>query len=231
MYYNEETRGYLTVLTGKKTMTDIVLDTRRLRVGSFIKRSYFEPFQFDLPFVINKPKNMTWSELEEDMTSWLLHDVDKRLILESIPNRFYMARIIGIDVSDRTRNNAEGSIDVYCQIPFKHSFDKTIDVTPKLNTFNIGGQVPTNWISKTTFKEGTKQYILENDNGGKITLNYSFFAGDVLEINYRTRSIKLNGRDLIVALSLDSSWFQLPNGNVKLKATHETKITYNELYY
>ncbi|KRG15619.1 hypothetical protein ACA30_05890 [Virgibacillus soli] len=231
MYYNEETRNYLTVLTGKKTMTNIIVDAKRLRVGSYIKRSYLEPFEFDLPIMINKSKNMTWSELEEDLTSWLLHESDKRLILESIPNRFYMARIIGIDISDRTRNNAEGSLDVYCQIPYKHSYEKIIDITSTPKTYNVGGQVPTNWTSKTTFKEGTKQYILENDSGGKITLNYNFIVGDILEINYRTRGIKLNGKDLIVALSLDSNWFQMSVGDVKLKASHDTEITYNELYY
>jgi phage-related protein len=75
------------------------------------------------------------------------------------------------------------------------------------------------------------QFTLENNQGGKIILNYSFIAGDRLEIDYLERKVTLNGKDLAIAISLDTVWFDLKPGQVQLKASHSTALTYTERFY
>ncbi|MFD1707564.1 hypothetical protein ACFSCZ_12600 [Siminovitchia sediminis] len=46
--------------------------------------------------------------------------------------------------------------------------------------------------------------VTGKNKGGKIILNYNFIAGDVLVIDYETRDIFLNDKDLAVSIALES---------------------------
>ena len=111
-----------------------------------------------------------------------------------------------------------------------YSEAKTITVPTNFQTFTIGGHESTVWKSKTVFKSSQNQFVLESDVG-KIILNFNFIAGDVLEIDYEKRDVFLNGKDLATAIDIKTEWFELPVGEVQLRASHETELTYNERYY
>lgn len=167
---------------------------------------------------------------KEDLAQWLVHDKPKMLEFTDDPNRHYMALVNNEMIHEESYHWAEGEIEFICPMPFKLGGIQTINLSMQNKTFTIKGQTETPWKSKTVFTIPQSQYVLES-NKGKVILNYEFIPGDVLEIDYKLRSIKLNGVNMDVGLSLESIWFDLDAGEMQLKASHETELTYRERYY
>lgn len=117
--------------------------------------------------------------------------------------------------------------------PGSYKLKKTHDLAIQTSyvQFKISGQCKTTWTSKTTFTAPATQFTLETNKGQKIILNYNFITGDVLEIDYKKRKITLNNNNLAVAISLSTVWFELEPGQVQIKASHPTTLTYTERFY
>ena len=94
----------------------------------------------------------------------------------------------------------------------------------------IGGQDRTDWTSKTIFTSNQSVFSLETNKGGKVLLSYNFITGDQLEIDYDKRRVWLNGKSLALAIQLETVWFDLEPGRIKIKASHPTDVSYYEEY-
>lgn len=164
----------------------------------------------------------------EELTDWLITDDFEILSFDNEPGRRYLA-ILQSDMGDLERISIlrKGTLEFVAIATL--GADKTISISTS-KSHKIGGQESTPWSSTTTFTAATDQYILESKIG-KIILNYDFIQHDVLEIDYNTRSIKLNGDNMDVGLSLESEWFELEPGYMTLKASHETEMAYTERYH
>ncbi|RST60235.1 hypothetical protein D5F11_007200 [Siminovitchia terrae] len=114
---------------------------------------------------------------------------------------------------------------------YKMGAEHTLSITTSNQIFTIGGQESTPWTSRTRFTVPQSSFSLETSKGGKVLLNYDFIAGDVLEIDYGKRDVRLNGKDLAVSIAFETVWKELEPGVVQIKASHQTELMYSERYY
>lgn len=201
--------------------------TEKRSGGSRVRRKRFTDLILPVPVtIIGGP---TVEDRNEDMTTWLIHDEPKELRFKGNSERYYLAEYESMDLDER-KYRARGTINFYLAEGYRLGKTETINLTNAMQSFRIDGQVETPWKSRTTFDEPASQFVLES-NLGKLTLNYEFIRGDVLVIDYKTRDITLNGRNIDVGLSLESIWFELAVGFIEMRASHETILTYTERYY
>ncbi|SDC06369.1 distal tail protein Dit [Shouchella lonarensis] len=167
---------------------------------------------------------------KRELSSWLITDEPAPLIFDDEPDIIYMAIVENtLEDFEEMADHRGGTIEFLILDTLGET--QTLTVGTSFVEYNIGGQLPANWTSKTIFNEETINYTLENNAGGKIVLNYTFGKGDTLEIDYSKRKIVLNGTVRMPLLSLFSNWFALKPARMKLKASAETHITYTERFY
>lgn len=184
----------------------------------------------ELPVPITIRSNRRIEELKQELSDWLVHDEPKKLEFVDMSGLYYLAYYQGMELNERYRF-AKGVITFYLPVAYRFGADKSLNIGTSFANHNVTGQVATLWVSRTVFSGETRNYTLDNGRGGKIVLNYTFGENDVLEIDYEKRLIKLNGVARMPLLSLDSNWFKLQPGINRLRASHETVVTYRETYY
>lgn len=196
--------------------------------GERVRRKRYGGLELQVPVVIKSPERI--EDLKEDLTTWLVHDEPKKLVFKDKPDRYYLAFYKNMELNEYYKM-AIGTITFYLPEGYRFGPTNTLKIKTEFNTYVIKGQIKTPWKSKTVFKDSASRYVLEIDNGGRIILNYNFTSGDVLEIDYEKRDVFLNGKDLATAIDIKTEWFELPVGEVQLRASHETELTYIERYY
>lgn len=201
--------------------------TERRRGGSKTRKKRFTDMTLPVPVTIRSDQPIEY--LKEEISDWLYHEEPKKLIFKQIPDRYYLAEYESMELNERHKY-AKGTIYFYLALGYRFGENKTLNVTSSNQSFNITGQEEAPWQSETVFDDSTSQYKLES-NTGKIILNFDFVSGDVLRIDYKTRSITLNGVNIDVGLSLNSEWFDLNPGYMTLSASDETELTYTERFY
>lgn len=195
---------------------------RKIKTGARIEEVHVE---------ISTIEGLDIRKTAEDLAGWLLTEFEKELIFDDESDRTYHAVVEGGFDAEEIVTVGYGVIRFVCPDPHKFGPTNTLNLTTSLNTFEIKGQTETPWSSETLFSAPASKYELEFDSGGKIILNYNFITGDLLEVDYEFRSIKLNGKNLAVSLSLESVWKPLDVGFMQIKSSHPTTLKYNERYY
>lgn len=231
MIFNGIEKGYIKVnmeLFRPPTPPIAFYTTERQRGGSRTRKKRFTDMVLPVPVTIKSDRHIEF--LKEEISNWLYHEGPKQLIFKQIPNRYYLAEYESMELDERYKY-AKGVINFYLAEGYRFGEDKKINLTTTNQTFLITGQIETPWTSRTVFTESASQFTIVGPYGGNITLNYNFIEGDVLEIDYKTRDVYLNGNDLAVAVDLRTEWFELPTGNVTLRASHPTEVAYTERYY
>ncbi len=230
MIFNGITKDYVRVLRGRDRPF-WANRTHNIDERNRVRKTSTDPRIITVPILIMHDGFSDLQRKKEDIANWLVHDEVKTLKFIDDPNRHYHALVDGILDHEEASYWADGEITFVCPMPFKLGETKPINLTTTNQTFNITGQVETPWTSRTVFTESASQFKIESSNGLNIILNYGFIKGHVLEIDYNTRDVFLKGNDLSVAIDLRTEWFELPVGNVVLKASHPTEVTYTERYY
>lgn len=206
-----------------------------LLTGKYISRvqqTRTAPLTIQQPVGFVVKDNQDALVIRDVLASWLITDEPVALSFDDEPGRTYFALVDNtIEDFERFSVIRRGTIQFLCPDGHGYGLTKTINVGTGYATHNVTGQVPSTWSSRTVFSSETVNYTLENDRGGKVLLNYTFGANDVLEINYEKRLIKLNGVARMPLLSLDSNWFKLLPGTNRLRASQTTVVTYRETYY
>lgn len=232
MKFNGVKKNYLTVDFSftLPTIADINYNYHELpKYGVRIKKYRFGELPIPVPVtIVDDGRGLDY--IKKDLAEWLFTEDDKKLEFTHYPGYYYLARLKSIDLQDNHKV-MKGTINFICQSPFKMGAGHTLSVTNSFQTFKVTGQCKTPWTSRTRFSVPQSNFTLETNRGGKIILNYDFIAGDVLEIDYTKRKITLNDNDLAVALSIQSVWFELEPGDVQIRASHPTTLTYTERYY
>lgn len=185
---------------------------------------------------INQPigfvakEDQTQIEIIEQLTSWLITNDWAMLSFDDEPGRRYEA-LLQNDMSDFEKISwlREGTLQFIAKDTF--GADKMINVGPNFSSHIITGQTETPWNSRTRFSVPQSSFTIETNKGCKIILTYDFIAGDVLEIDYDKRDVRLNGKNLAVSIALETVWKELEPGQVQIKASHPTELVFSERYY
>lgn len=210
----------------------VLLDRRK--GGARVRNKRALPLELPIPVIFSRrDTDKSWDEIKEELAGFLYREEDAEISFTHGDGKYYIAQVVAIEISEEHEYVSKGSIVIVGEDSYRYGeeHDFTIIGGNGLKPFNILGQVPTNWRTRTVFKEPANSFILRNSYGLNILLNYKFIVGDVLEIDYKNRDVFLNGKDLAVSLSLSSVWGEMPVGNIQFEASHETKITYIDRYY
>ena len=239
MTFNNQRKSNFTLLRGRQKAPFFPLerDIVKYAGGYRLKKTDRGLLEISQPigYIVREDKNYPDFKdeyalsLRDELTSWLITDDWVDLQFDDEPGRTYRAIVQNtIEDFEKFEEVRHGTVQFIAHEVLGSTHN--LSITSSYQTFDIKGQINTPWTSYTRFKIDTDQYILENNVGGKIVLNFNFIEGDVLEIDYRKRKITLNGNNLAVALSLDSHWFELKPGAILLQSSNETTMTYTERY-
>lgn len=230
--FNGLRKPYLLVTKRKRSYwapRELVL-TQNRKTGSRLRNIKTGIRVEEVHVEITEAEGLDIRKTVEDFAGWLLTETEEELIFDDETDRRYYAVVDGNFDADEIVTVGYGIIRFVCPDSYKYGAEKMLNLTNEIQTYNILGQAETPWISTTTFTVPQSKFTLES-NAGKITLNYDFIAGDVLEINYETRDIFVSGINIDVGLTLDSVWFDLKPGEMCFKASHVTTLKYDERYY
>lgn len=186
---------------------------------------------------ITQPINFKASTAEELLhikqlvSDWLVTEQVAPLNFDDEPGLTYWCVVMTVEGWERMERSNLYAANVQFTCLNVTGATKTLELGTAWANHEVTGQVPTPWTSRTVFGGETKNFTIENDKSGKILLNYTFGENDVLEIDYEKRLIKLNGVARMPLLSLDSNWFKLQPGVNRMRASHETVVTYSETYH
>lgn len=221
MIFNGIEKDYVTVLRGRERPFFESPDGRKVTVPIYIKHNGFPHYQ----------------KLKEEIAGWLIHEKPKILEFKDDADRLYYATVEEIAEGDEYNFSAVAVITFICDS--KYSLERTINISTS-TTKIIEGHKSTPWKTKTVFTAVSKKYELQFNSPGKtslreinkIVLNYNFIAGDVLEIDYAKRLVKLNEKDITNTVSiLTSNFMELLIGSVEFVSSHKTELYYHERYY
>lgn len=234
MTFNHQRYDKIHLLRGrqKSPYHGIYRNIRRVGKSYRLKSSVREPIIIYQPIGFKAIEDVEQLEIVQSLTSWLITDDWAPLTFDDEPGRTYIALLQNnMDDFRKIATLREGTLQFIAIDTLGNSHDLTI--TTQFATHDITGQTSTPWKSRTVFTVPKSQFILESDKGLDIILNYNFIAGDVLEIDSDKREIRLNGDDLATALDIRSEWNkgEIEPGQVQLKASHETVLSYSERYY
>ncbi|MGP9043338.1 distal tail protein Dit [Cytobacillus kochii] len=205
---------------------------RKQDYGYRLKKTTTEPLPISQPigFVVNDDYNAL--ELRDELTNWLITGEPAPLQFDDEPGRTYYALIENsIDDFSRFAYLRQGTLQFICPDPYAHGDTDHLDVEVIEKPFIITGQTFTPWTVNVTFAMDTNKFEFTGNNGLYLLLNYTFVAGDRLQIDYVGRKVSLNGNDLRSAVSMSSNFVLLQPGEVTLKASHECTLKYDERYY
>lgn len=229
MEFNNQSKGWIYLLEGRSKSPYFPINRSFTQIGNThriksTKRGLLEITQ-PIGFISN---SMSSLELEDELANWLVTNDWTTLKFSDEPGRLYQA-VVQNDMSDfrRFASLRQGIIQFIARAAEGETHLLEITSTGKM--FKIEGQVSTPWVATVNFTESASNYKLEFVNN-KIILNYEFVSGDQLKINYETRSINLNGNNIDVGLSLNSSWQELTPGYAEVVSSQLTTIRYNERF-
>lgn len=197
--------------------------------GAREKRYTYDVREITVKYKLTDRSNEGFRERFNRLNGLLLGS--KKRLQFTDEDAYFLATLQSGDTPEEDSNDIVGTLVFICTNPAKNRNEQTLNITTTTQAFTIGGMESTPWISQTRFTAPQSSFRLETDNGGKIILHYDFIGGDVLEINYETRNVFLNGKDLAVSIALETEWFELNPGLVSLRASHETALNYAERFY
>lgn len=235
MIFNSIEKPYVKVLRGRvrpyfsPLRRDLKFDSRLVKTD----RGYRI---IEVPLFIKYDSMSEYRKLTEDIAEWLVHDELKELIFKDEADRLYYAVVDDTTYEDKVYNGGT-NIVVRFICGYKYSTEKQLSAT---GTHEIKGHKSTFWRTRTTFTAKQTGYEFQFNLPGKtslkdickIKLNGNFISGDVLEIDYRKRRVRLNGKDITNQLViLQSNFRELDIGQVSFTSSHETTFYYHERYY
>lgn len=239
MKFNGQSKEYINVLYDllRPPSPPIEFNTiEKYSGGSRKKSKRFKDLELNVPFKINTGIFTNAEVAKEEMMDWLIEEEPKKLEFNDRPDRYYLAEYKEMQINEQIDFDngiyIKGIIVFYLAEPYRFGSNNEINVTTSNSSFNILGQVKPFWKSETILSSDTNQFVLEGTNF-KIILNYDFKSGDRITIDSRKREVLLFNDDITNTVSLETEWNKgkLELNTITARASQNTKITYDEIYY
>lgn len=199
------------------------------------------PEVFEVPVIYTRRGNedLSWDDIKDEIVRICYKDVESSINIMEGADYQYKGYITSVNFDEEHEYAGRGSLQITPTVSGRFGKEETLSITSQ-STHVIGGHTSTTWKTKTTFSDSANSYTFKFNRIGKtalrditqVVINYNFIKGDILEIDYRRRRVNLNGNDITNTVSiLNSSFKELPIGEVEFFATHKTDVIYNERYY
>lgn len=232
MEFNGQRNNGIYLLRGreKSPFHPIKRDIKQIGNHVRLQKTERDPLEIGQPIGFKVMDDDAQMDIIEQLTDWLITKDWSILSFDDEPGRSYEAILQnGMDDFEKMATLREGTLEFVARATLGER--KMLSIDSDADFYKITGQEPAPWTSKTLFQEDADKFVIQGAYGRNITLNYDFVEGDALEIDYDKRRVMLNDKDLAVAIALKTQWFELPVGNVKLEASHETELTYYERFH
>ncbi|WP_167578539.1 distal tail protein Dit [Jeotgalibacillus proteolyticus] len=229
--FNRERKPIFLVKGRRKApFSPISRNIRKYKKGHRLVSTETELLEILQPFAFEASNDDDELAFMDELSEWLVTEEICPLQFDDEPGRTYHAVVQNtIDDFEKIGSYRVGTIQFLSFYSTGESHSLALGTS--FNPFTIKGKKKTPWTSRTTFTVPQSSFTLENNLGGKVVLKYNFVGGDVLEIDYDKRKVMLNGNALQVALQIQSVWFDLKPGQLQLKASHATTLSYMERFY
>ncbi|MFK3938947.1 distal tail protein Dit [Alkalihalobacillus sp. NPDC078783] len=170
-------------------------------------------------------------EIKNSLAPWLVTEDLVPLIFDDEPGLIYWSVVEGtLEDLQRVERSIlwEGTIKFKCSLVTGQN--RTLSIGTSFTNHNVISQKKSFWTSRTVFNTNASRYVIENNVGGKIIINFNFVPTDILEIDAEKRKITINGNLQMPSIDLMSDWFVLEPGTNRLKASHTTTVSYVQTY-
>lgn len=125
------------------------------KAGAYLDSTETDVRIRDVPIFIKATSKSNLRKLEEEITAWLITDEPEELIFDDEPDRIYYAVVEGsLDIEEVIRFG-RGVITFVCLDPFKHATEEDFVQFSSGATFNVGGTVKTEPVTKITLAADT----------------------------------------------------------------------------
>lgn len=128
-----------------------------------------ETRQLDVPVLIERPKNMSFSRLKEDMAAWLITEEPAKLKFDEDSDRVYFAALLSIDkLSIFSSYVATTTIHFICPDPYKYTEERTAkiyaDTSPGFNNIDVLGNLETYPVVKLRVAKQLNYFALRSQD-------------------------------------------------------------------
>lgn len=195
--------------------------------GALHVNSVTEMKPIPVPVVIEKGTFTDLERAKEDLAAWLITDEPKPLVFDHDPKRTYYAYVEGSFDAEKLFEKERGVITFLCPDPYKYGAETNLSFANDSVVVNNTGNGKTQpWLNITFTASATEFKVQHAAKGEYVRVIRNFVAGDVLEIDFRTKKITYNGT---VSMNLldwaNSKWFFLEPGSQTLNITPAAKTT------
>lgn len=229
---NEELKEVEVLYTFARSPFPMEYETRSRKQGGArlnYKRGMSEEIPIDVKF-IREDSSVSWEDVLSKVAGVLLGKEEKKISFKHDSEKYFLAHVMSIEIEEEYEYAATGYITIFSEHPCMFGDEITLSATDEEQSFKIQGQQDTSWTSRTVMQEDSDKYSIKSSDQF-LDIFFDFVRGDVIEIDYNTRRITLNGKNIDVGLSLESDWFILSPGYVNLVCSDTTDIIYTPRYY
>lgn len=232
MTYNGIRKEWLRLERGRRESPFAPLNHNLTHVpgmaGGHITSTNVDMIRIDQPIGFTVEGEEHEQELLDELKAWLLTDEDVEIEFDNVPGKTYIGRVTD-ELGDYARpapRLRSGTLTFLCK-PYKNG-DKIIR-TIDGSVFNYVGTAPTYPVITCTFSASETSFTVENQDGLKVKVNYNFQANDVLELDFETQKVSINGVVQMPALAWTvSDWFAIAPGDNKITSSHPAEMEYVE---
>src|SRR5699024_9026625 len=165
MLFNGIEKDYINVLRGRVRPFFAPLN-RESRFDSHLIKTERGHRVIEVPVYIKYNNVEEFRAITEDISSWLVHDERKPLILKDEPDRMYFALIDDTMNEDFLYNIGTQSVMKFI-CGYKYSLEREVQAT---GTHDIKGHKSTFWRTRTVFEGDSNGYELQFNAPGKTEL-------------------------------------------------------------
>ena len=227
----DETGRFVTLSVGGRGILNRRLDLVQMpgAHGSRVKDVTYDVREIPVKFLIADATNEGLRERFNRLNGYLKGN-SKRLEFTD-ENAHFIATLSGANIPDEDSNSLICTMTFTCADSAKRMNENTINITTEETSHEITGQDSTPWEVSLRFTAKTNKFELETNSGLYILLGYEFIEGDRLTIKYEGREVWLNDEDLRHSIRLASNYELLEPGEIKIRASHECTLKYDERLY
>lgn len=153
------------------------------------------------------------------------------LVFDDESHKTYMAIVSDETPFDELSRLGKATIKFVCPDPYAKGELKTARlVNNGSKTLDIGGSSDTLPKFTTTFSAATNYFEISL-NDKKIRIEYNFTAGSVLMVDHSENIVTINGTINNAAITLDSDFFEIPNGSTTITTQSADAAAVTDLEY
>lgn len=231
-YKGIDSKGQVRVLeVSRALLPSSVVQTMDIegKAGSYFLRKTHgvRSIEVEMAILGDSPEDLM--DRAEQVADWLDSEKPEPLVFEDEPEKTYFAIVDGAVDLDEQLKNGFFSVSFLCPDPYAYGVEKQHNLNEGQNVVNYQGTAPVYPTIETTFSVAKNDFIISNGED-KVEIEFPFEAGTVLELDFHTGKVLVNGSLNLPIMTLDSDFFPLKKGDNTITVSSNSLVTYKERF-